>query len=159
MCIIAASWNCIFNSIFPYIQYSRIYKDDLRMGRRWLQSCFYRVRTVFESGLYFFLKILKTFYNVKWDFFCVCTGQFSSVTAVELEFILFKPSNLNKITHFIWHPLNFERICSKEDSIQVRTLFKLSLFRNRTVFKSGLYSSQASIGDFTVYINIKKPYI
>ena len=66
-------------------------------------------------------------------------GQFSLVTGVELEFLLFKPSNINKITHFIWYPLNFEGICSKEDSIQVRTLL------NCLCFGTGLYSSQDSI--------------
>ena len=39
---------------------------------------------------------------------------------------------------------NFSGISLKRDSI------KMSLFWNRTVFKSGLYSSQASIDDFTV---------
>ena len=74
----------------------------------------------------------------------VNVGQFALVTGVELEFLLFKPSYINEITHFIRYPLNFEGICSKEDSIQVRTLL------NCLCFVTGLYSSQASIDDFSV---------
>ena len=49
-------------------------------------------------------------------------GQFSSVTGVELEFLLFKPSNINEINISSDTPLILREYVQK-----------------RTIFKSGLY--------------------